>query len=93
MMPTLYSYVNKNSSLERRGGIMGIASSMSTLANLIGAPLGGMLGAVAGLRAVFYLTGGVLMTSVIAVRSYLIDVGFDVVENGVTKDPGEKTTI
>ena len=74
MLPTLYSYVNKNSSLERRGGIMGIASSMNILANLVGAPFGGFLGAQFGFRTVFFLTGGILTSTVFFVRRHFTDV-------------------
>ncbi|MBI3004701.1 MAG: MFS transporter [Ignavibacteriales bacterium] len=73
MLPTLYSYVSKNSSLERRGGIMGIASSCNVLANMIGPPVGGLIAAHVGLRQNFFITGGFLLTTVILVRTFFVD--------------------
>ncbi|MBI3587248.1 MAG: MFS transporter [Ignavibacteriales bacterium] len=77
MLPVLYSYVNKNTSLERRGGVMGIAASMNILANLLGAPLGGLLGANLGFRTVFFVTGSVLASTVFIVKRYFIDLRLD----------------
>lgn len=73
MLPALYSYVNKHTSLDRRGGIMGIGTSFNVLANLIGAPLGGMIGGLYGVRSVFLVAGGVLLAATYAVRTYFID--------------------
>ncbi|HLF19721.1 MAG TPA: MFS transporter, partial [Bacteroidota bacterium] len=73
MLPTLYSYVSKNSILERRGGIMGIASSFNILANMIGPPAGGFIAAHIGLRQNFFITGGFLMLAVVFVRLFFID--------------------
>jgi DHA1 family multidrug resistance protein-like MFS transporter len=73
MLPALYSYVNKNTSLDRRGGIMGIGTSFNVLANLIGAPLGGMIGGLYGIRSVFLVAGGFLLAATFVVRNYFID--------------------
>ncbi len=61
MIPTLYSYVSKNTQLSRRGGVMGIASSSYILGNMIGPSLGGQIAAEFGLRANFYITGGIAL--------------------------------
>jgi DHA1 family multidrug resistance protein-like MFS transporter len=85
ILPTLYSYVNKNSLPERRGGIMGIASSVNILASMIGPPLGGFLGAQFGLRQNFFITGGLLFLAVLLVQYYFVDMrgndGHRVAEN------------
>jgi DHA1 family multidrug resistance protein-like MFS transporter len=73
MLPTLYSYISKNSSLERRGGIMGIASSGNILANMIGPIAGGFIAAHVGLRQNFFITGGILMLTVLLVRGFFVD--------------------
>ncbi|MCX6120439.1 MAG: MFS transporter [Ignavibacteriales bacterium] len=73
LLPTLYSYVTKNSSNERRGGIIGIASSFSVLAAMIGPPLGGLIAAEVGLRENFFITGGILFSAVILVRLFFVD--------------------
>lgn len=95
MLPALYSYVNKNSPLDRRGGVMGIASSMSILANLFGAPLGGFLGGLLGIRSVFYFAGGILVASVLVIRKYFIDLtesrAVKVEQETLTAPPVEET--
>ena len=73
MLPSLYAYVNKHSTIPRRGGILGIATSGNTLAHLIGAPLGGIIGAQIGVRSVFLFAGIILMTAVWTVRSFFVD--------------------
>jgi DHA1 family multidrug resistance protein-like MFS transporter len=73
MLPTLYSYISKNASLERRGSIMGIAASGNILANMIGPPAGGFIASHVGLRETFYVTGGMLILTVLYVRSAFID--------------------
>lgn len=73
ILPTLYSYVSKNTEVSRRGGIMGIASSFNVLANLVGPTAGGIIGAYVGLRENFFITGVVLGLSVFLVRRFFID--------------------
>jgi DHA1 family multidrug resistance protein-like MFS transporter len=73
ILPTLYSYVSKNSELSRRGGIMGIASSFNVLANLVGPAAGGTVGAYVGLRENFLITGALLGVSVLFVRRFFVD--------------------
>jgi len=73
MLPTLYSYVSKNTSLERRGGIMGIASSFNILANMVGPPAGGLIAAHVGLRHNFFITGGMLLVSTLLVKNFFVD--------------------
>ncbi len=74
MLPSLYSYVNKHSTVPRRGGILGIAASGNTLAHLLGAPIGGFLGASVGVRSVFLFAGLILMTAVWTVRTFFTDI-------------------
>jgi MFS transporter, DHA1 family, multidrug resistance protein len=73
ILPSLYSYVNKHSLPERRGGIMGIASSMNILASMVGPPLGGYIAAQFGLRQNFFITGGLLFSAVFVVQYYFVD--------------------
>jgi MFS transporter, DHA1 family, multidrug resistance protein len=74
MLPTLYSYVTKNTISDRRGGIIGIAASFNVLAAMIGPPLGGYIAAYVGLRSNFFITGGILLSAVIVVRLFFIDI-------------------
>ncbi len=73
ILPTLYSYISKNSASDRRGGTMGIASSFNILASMIGPPLGGYIAGHYGLRENFFLTGAILLSAVVLVRVYFID--------------------
>jgi DHA1 family multidrug resistance protein-like MFS transporter len=73
MLPTLYSYISKNASLERRGSIMGIAASGNILANMVGPPAGGYIASHLGLRETFFVSGGMLLAAVLFVRSKFID--------------------
>lgn len=73
ILPSLYSYVSKHSSLSRRGGIMGIAASFYLLANIIGPTAGGYIAAAMGLREDFYVTGVLLATSLVLVGTSFID--------------------
>jgi MFS transporter, DHA1 family, multidrug resistance protein len=73
ILPTLYSYINKNSIPNRRSGIMGIASSFNILASMIGPPMGGSIAAQFGIRQNFFITGGVLLLAVVFVQYYFVD--------------------
>lgn len=57
IIPSLYSYVSKNTEPLRQAGVMGIASSAFILANLIGPLSGGYFAAHLGLRETFILSG------------------------------------
>jgi DHA1 family multidrug resistance protein-like MFS transporter len=73
MLPTLYSYIIKHASLERRGGIMGIAASSNILANMVGPPMGGYVASHLGLRETFFVTGGLLAATVLLMRKTFVD--------------------
>ncbi len=60
LLPVLYTLVSLNSPLERRGGIMGIASSAQVLGNLLGPTLGGLLASQFGIRPIFIVSAFVL---------------------------------
>jgi MFS transporter, DHA1 family, multidrug resistance protein len=90
MLPTLYSYVTKNTVAERRGGIIGIASSFNVLAAMIGPPLGGYIAANVGLRQNFFITGGILFSAVIVVRLFFIDMrGTDQPPDSIAEEVAE----
>lgn len=68
LLPVLYTLVSLNSPIERRGGIMGIASSAQILGNLLGPSLSGLTASQIGIRPVFIISGIILF--VIANISY-----------------------
>jgi DHA1 family multidrug resistance protein-like MFS transporter len=73
ILPTLYSYISKNTAISRRGGMMGIASSFNVLANLFGPTAGGYVAAYIGLRENFYFTSGMLILSLMFLRRTFVD--------------------
>ena len=56
LLPVLYTMVSLNSPIERRGGIMGIASSAQVLGNLLGPTLSGLFASQFGIRPVFLIS-------------------------------------
>ncbi len=65
IIPPLYSYISKNCISIRKAGIMGIASSLFVLANMIGPILGGLMASSFGFNKVFYVSGIILsLTSI-----------------------------
>ena len=73
ILPALYSYVSKYAPIERRGGVMGIASSVNVLASMIGPTVGGAIAAQVGLRANFFVTGALMLPTVLVVRFLFVD--------------------
>lgn len=60
LLPVLYTLVSLNSPIQRRGGIMGIASSAQVLGNLLGPTLSGMIASQIGIRPVFLVSAFIL---------------------------------
>ena len=60
IIPPLYSFISKHAEPDRRGAIMGIASSFYILANVVGPISGGYIGAHFGLRVAFIASGTIL---------------------------------
>lgn len=58
ILPLIYTLVSHNSPLERRGGIMGFASSAQILGNLIGPILSGLIALHYGVRLGFLISAG-----------------------------------
>lgn len=71
IIPSLYSYVSKNTESSRQAGVMGIASSAFILANLIGPLSGGYFAAHLGLRETFIVSGVLLFGASIIVYKFL----------------------
>ncbi|MEJ5306295.1 MAG: MFS transporter [Ignavibacteria bacterium] len=60
LLPVLYTLVSINSPIQRRGGIMGIASSAQVLGNLLGPTLSGMIASQIGIRPIFLVSAFIL---------------------------------
>lgn len=71
IIPSLYSYVSKNSEPPRQAGVMGIASSAFILANLIGPLSGGYFAAHFGLRETFIISGILMFGASFVIYKFL----------------------
>ena len=87
IIPILYSYVSKRTELSRRGGLMGIASSSYILASMVGPTLGGQLAAAIGLRANFFVAGGLLLVALLVVQTVFVDIHGPARHAGAGADP------
>jgi DHA1 family multidrug resistance protein-like MFS transporter len=68
MLPALYAFIAHFSAEERRGGIMGIASSVTMLGGVVGPILGGWLASTIDMRPVFAIAGALLLVNVVQAR-------------------------
>lgn len=60
VLPSLYSFISTNTPYDRKGGVMGIASSITMLGNLLGPISSGYIASVTSINFVFVLSGIVL---------------------------------
>ena len=61
VLPSIYSYISKHSPDNLKGGLMGIASSVTMLGNLIGPISSGYIASVTSINFVFVLSGALLV--------------------------------
>jgi len=57
LLPLLFTAISNKVSFERKGGVLGVASSFQILGNMSGPILGGYAVGMMGLRTSFFLTG------------------------------------
>jgi len=62
VLPSLYTFISKNSPAERKGGIIGIAASFTMFGNLIGPISSGYIASYTSINFVFILSGLLLVT-------------------------------
>ena len=62
LLPVIYTLISINSPIEKRGGIMGIASSAQVLGNLLGPTLSGLFASQFGIRMVFLVSSFLLLS-------------------------------
>lgn len=67
VLPALYSIVSLLSPLERRGGVMAIASSLTVLGNMIGPMVGGMIAGAFGITTTFIANGALLLLTALLI--------------------------
>ena len=71
VLPSLYSLISRNTPIDRKGGVMGIASSFTLLGNLIGPISSGYIAAVTNIDFIFILSGVLLTAGGFASYKYL----------------------
>ena len=57
VLPSLYTFISKNSPADRKGGVMGIASSFTLLGNLLGPISSGYIASFTSINFIFVLSG------------------------------------
>ncbi|MBI2915182.1 MAG: MFS transporter [Firmicutes bacterium] len=73
MAPAIFSMVGRSTPEERKGGVMGIMSSATLIANAVGPATGGVLSALIGLRVVFPAAALVLLAT--SYRAFRLKLG------------------
>lgn len=63
VLPSLYSLINKNTPIERKGGVMGIASSFTLFGSLIGPISSGYIASFTSIEFVFIVSGLLMIIS------------------------------
>jgi MFS transporter, DHA1 family, multidrug resistance protein len=71
IVPALYSFISRQTPLNRRGGIIGIATSFTILANITGPTSSGFIASHYELRTVFFITAGMMAMAVLIVGRFI----------------------
>lgn len=75
VLPSLYTFISHNTPLERKGGVMGIASSITMFGNLLGPLSAGYIASFTSINFIFILSGIILaLGSLIVYRSLKVPV-------------------
>jgi len=61
VLPSLYTFISHYTPLERKGGVMGIASSLTMLGNLLGPLSAGYIASFTSINFIFILSGVLLV--------------------------------
>ncbi|RPI69943.1 MAG: MFS transporter, partial [Ignavibacteriales bacterium] len=57
LLPLLFTSISNKVSFERKGGVLGVASSFQILGNMTGPIMGGYAAGIMGIKTSFFLTG------------------------------------
>lgn len=71
VVPALYSFISKQTPLKRRGGIIGIATTFTILANITGPTSSGYIASHYDIRTVFFITAAVMAVAALIVGRFL----------------------
>jgi MFS family permease len=70
VLPSLYSLTSLYAPSERRGGMMGVASSLTVLGNMLGPTIGGFVAGRFGIAVSFVVNSCMLLTMSAVVWKY-----------------------
>lgn len=62
LSPLLFTLISNEASQERKGGLLGVATSFQILGNMMGPIFSGMIAGLLGFRFPFFITGGVFLS-------------------------------
>lgn len=68
IQPLLFTSINSNVSIERKGGILGVATSFQILGNIVGPIMAGIIAGIIGLRFSFLISSFLFFT--VAIMGY-----------------------
>ncbi|MBI5214354.1 MAG: MFS transporter [Ignavibacteriae bacterium] len=77
ILHTLFSLSNHHAPADRKSGLMGIASSMAVLGNMLGPLTGGYIASQFGITTVFAVNSVMLMTAGFVINRFLTEVRTD----------------
>lgn len=71
ILPALYSLTNLHAPGDRKGGMIGIAASLTVFGNMLGPLVGGTIGGFMGIKTCFAFSSGLLLLTGLMVWKYL----------------------
>ncbi len=71
VVPSLYAFISKQTPLKKRGGVIGIATSFTILANITGPTTSGYIASHYDIRTALYITAGVIAIAAIIVAKFI----------------------
>ncbi len=71
VMPSLYAFISKQTPLKMRGGIIGIATTFTILANMTGPTAAGFIASQFDIRTALYLTAGIIAVAALIVARFI----------------------
>ncbi len=73
VVPALYAFISRQTPLKMRGGIIGIATTFTILANITGPTTSGYIASHYDIRTALYITAGVIAIAALIVLRFIRD--------------------
>lgn len=71
IIPVLYAFISKQTPLKRRGGVIGIATTFTILANITGPTSSGYVASHFNIRTSFYITAAILTIALFIIGKWI----------------------